>query len=63
MNRRAIFVMFAFLGFAIAFAAAMPAARSGTPAPVAAPATTFEVPLAWIAEALAQMPFILPVSR
>lgn len=63
MNRTAVFVMFAFIGFVIAFAAALPAARSGTPIEVAAADQAGEVPLQWIGQALSEIPFLPPTGR
>ncbi|WP_372620531.1 hypothetical protein [Falsiroseomonas sp.] len=62
MNRKVVFVLFAFLGCLFALVAALPSARSGELA-AAPPTPDFQVPLAWMAEALAQMPFILPPGR
>ncbi len=39
MNRRKVFILFAFIGFVLAFAAGLPAARSAVPGKVA-PGTT-----------------------
>ncbi|WP_270937538.1 hypothetical protein [Falsiroseomonas oryzae] len=61
MRRSAAIVLFAFLGFLFAFAGALPAARSGMP-PAPAPAG-HDVPLEWVARALAEMPFIIPGGR
>ncbi|PWS38028.1 hypothetical protein DFH01_01580 [Falsiroseomonas bella] len=60
MNRTAVFVMFAFIGFVIAFAAALPAARSATPLELVAADRAGEVPLHWVGRAMAEMPFLLP---
>lgn len=67
MNRIAIFLLFAGIGFAVAFAgaAAPGVAQAGIrKAPPSATAETPpEVPLSWIAEAMAGMPFVLPAGR
>jgi hypothetical protein len=61
MNRKVVFVLFTFLGLLFGLVAALPDARSAEMP--AKPAPGFEVPLAWMAEALAQMPFVLPPVR
>jgi hypothetical protein len=58
MRRTTVFVLFAFLGFLFAFAAALPTARSAAPAPAVQ-----EVPGDWVAKALASRPFMPPAPR
>jgi hypothetical protein len=60
MTRTAILATFALIGFVIAFATALPAARSGTPVEMAAADRSGEVPLNWVGGALADMPFLTP---
>ncbi|WP_137180500.1 hypothetical protein [Roseomonas sp. AR75] len=59
MNRTAILLTFAFIGFMIAFASAMPATRPGA----AATAAGEEVPAQWMARALSARPFMPPAPR
>lgn len=63
VTRSAVFLLFAFLGALLAFATALPSARSAPPVQVAAADASGEVPLAWIAEAMAAMPFMPPAGR
>jgi hypothetical protein len=66
MNRTAVFVMFAFIGCVIAFASALPAARSArsaTAIDLVAADRSGEVPLHWVARAVSEMPFLLPGGR
>lgn len=63
MNRIVIVCLFVFLGFLMAFAHAAPKAGAGAPAAMAASDTAGEVPLAWIARAISEMPFLLPMGR
>jgi hypothetical protein len=63
MRRRiALVVLMAWLGFLLAFAFTLPDARAGIRREPPG-ATEHGVPLAWIAEALAQMPFLIPAAR
>jgi hypothetical protein len=62
MNRTAILVTFAFIGFVIAFASALPAARSGPMGGTAASGHS-EVPLHWMARAFSTQPFMPPPPR
>ncbi|PWS38027.1 hypothetical protein DFH01_01575 [Falsiroseomonas bella] len=57
MRRTTVFVLFAFLGFLFAFAAALPSARSAAPQPVP---VAEHVPADWVAQALASRPFMPP---
>ncbi len=60
MRRRiAVIALMAWLGFLLAFALALPDARAGHGQAL----PEHGVPLQWIAEALAQMPFVLPAGR
>lgn len=61
MSRKSIFLILGFLGALLGFAAALPA-RSG-PAAHHPPPVGTEVPLEWVARALAEMPFNLPPAR
>lgn len=63
MNRVAIICLFAFLGFLMAFAHAAPKVRAEAPLAMAAADTAGEVPLAWVARAISEMPFLLPMGR
>jgi hypothetical protein len=64
MNRRAAFALFACLGCVLAFATAMPSARSGTALHKATqPEAGLPVPMAWIASAVAAAPFMPPPAR
>jgi hypothetical protein len=63
MNRTFVVVLCAFLGALFSFVTALPSARSAPPVAVAQADARGEVPLAWIAEAMAGMPFVLPAGR
>lgn len=64
MNRRAAFALFACLGGVLAFATTMPAARSGPPHKAALQHEGgLQVPMAWIASAIAAAPFMPPPPR
>jgi hypothetical protein len=60
MNRTTLFVMFAFIGCVIAFAATLPGARSGTPG---AALHHGEAPLYWMARAASATAFMPPPPR
>jgi hypothetical protein len=63
MRRRIAFIALAvWLGFLLAFALGLPDARAGIRREPPR-AHDHQVPLEWIAEALSQMPFIIPHAR
>lgn len=63
MRRRiALIALMAWIGFLLAFAFALPDARAGIRREPPG-AHDHQVPLEWIADALAQMPFIIPHAR
>jgi di/tricarboxylate transporter len=63
MNRVVIICLFVLLGFLMAFAHAAPKARAGAPVAMAAADIAGDVPLAWVARAISEMPFLLPMGR
>ncbi len=63
MRRRIAFIaLMVWLGFLIAFAFALPDARAGIRREPPG-LTEHGVPLQWIADALSQMPFVIPHAR